>query len=117
MSSPDASSAMLIALTVGPTAAPEDLGIAGGGVQAGRLTAVVSDDKAGVRGRLDLSGAQWKRSSQPGVPGAGQLEIAVVDGYIAMRNSADPDGTVLVFTPAEWDAFVRGAGDGELDEP
>jgi hypothetical protein len=34
-----------------------------------------------------------------------------------MRNSADPDGPVLLFTPAEWEAFVLGARDGEFDEP
>lgn len=78
---------------------------------------MATDDKAGVRGRLDLSRAQWQRSSRTGDPDEGHLEIAFVDGYIAMRNSADPDGTVLVFTPAEWDAFVRGAKDGEFDEP
>ncbi|MQA14005.1 MAG: DUF397 domain-containing protein [Pseudonocardiaceae bacterium] len=78
---------------------------------------MATDDKAGVRGRLDLSRAQWRRGSQTGDPGAGHLEIAFVDGYIAMRNSADPDGAVLVFTPAEWDAFVLGAEDGEFDEP
>jgi hypothetical protein len=78
---------------------------------------VATDDKAGVRGRLDLSRARWQRSSQAGDPSAGHLEIAFMEGYIAMRNSADPDGSVLVFTPAEWDAFVRGAKDGEFDEP
>lgn len=77
---------------------------------------MATDDKAEVRRRPDLSRAQWQRSNR-GDPDAGQLEIAFVDGYIAMRNSADPDGTVLVFTPAEWDAFVRGAKDGEFDEP
>lgn len=81
------------------------------------MIAMATDDKAEVRGRLDLSRARWKRTSRTGDPDAGQLEIAFVDGYIAMRNSADPDGTVLVFTPAEWDAFVRGAKDGEFDEP
>lgn len=78
---------------------------------------MATDDKAEVRGRLDLSRAQWRRGSQTGDPGTGHLEIAFVDGYIAMRNSADPDGSVLVFTPAEWDAFVLGAKDGEFDEP
>jgi hypothetical protein len=34
-----------------------------------------------------------------------------------MRNSAHPEGPVLVFTPAEWDAFILGAKDGEFDEP
>lgn len=78
---------------------------------------MVADDKTEVRGRLDLSGARWHRSSQATDPNTGHLEIAFVDEHIAMRSSAELDGPVLVFTPAEWDAFVRGARDGEFDEP
>lgn len=73
------------------------------------------DDKAHIRHELDFSTAEWITSTEdddePGV------EIAFVDGYIGMRNGADPDGPVLVFTPEEWDAFVAGAKDGEFDEP
>ncbi len=32
-----------------------------------------------------------------------------------MRDSKDPDGPVLAFTPAEWEAFVLGVKDGEFD--
>ncbi|MGH3469264.1 MAG: DUF397 domain-containing protein, partial [Thermocrispum sp.] len=54
-------------------------------------------------------------------PGAGaglDVELAFVphtDGltYVAMRQG----GTTLVFTPTEWDAFVKGAKDGEFDQP
>jgi hypothetical protein len=38
-----------------------------------------------------------------------------VDNLIGMRNAEDPDGDVLIFTEAEWDAFVLGAKDGEFD--
>lgn len=73
------------------------------------------DDKAHIRHELDFADAEWITSTEdddePGV------EIAFVDGYIGMRNGADPDGPVLVFTPEEWDAFVAGAKDGEFDEP
>jgi hypothetical protein len=34
-----------------------------------------------------------------------------------MRKSTEPDGTVLVFTPSEWDAFVKGVRDGEFNLP
>lgn len=78
---------------------------------------MATDDKADVRGKLDLSGARWQRSSQDAGPGAGHLEIAFVEGHIAMRNSSEPDGPVLIFTPAEWDAFVLGTRDGEFDAP
>ena len=34
-----------------------------------------------------------------------------------MRNSRDPGGPALVFTRAEWDAFLAGARDGEFGRP
>jgi hypothetical protein len=36
-------------------------------------------------------------------------------GEILVRNSSDPDGEVLRFTPAEWDAFTGGVRLGEFD--
>ncbi len=32
-----------------------------------------------------------------------------------MRDAKKPDGPVLAFTPAEWEAFVLGVKDGEFD--
>ncbi|MER5866744.1 DUF397 domain-containing protein [Kitasatospora sp. NPDC002040] len=60
---------------------------------------------------LDLTGAEWLSSSQ----GGGEVQIAFVGEYIAMRDGREPEGPVLVFTPAEWRAFVLGARDGEFD--
>lgn len=37
------------------------------------------------------------------------------DGWRAVRDSKDPDGPVLLFTPAEWEAFVAGVKAGEFD--
>ena len=34
---------------------------------------------------------------------------------ILVRDSKDPDGPVLRFTAAEWQAFIAGAKDGEFD--
>jgi hypothetical protein len=89
--------------------------------------AAIYDDKAHVRGKLDLSNAEWQRAAPPDADPDGEwVEIAFVefggpegDGktYIAMRNSAHPEGPILTFTEAEWDAFVAGARDGEFDEP
>ncbi|MEU6284529.1 DUF397 domain-containing protein [Streptomyces sp. NPDC047028] len=60
---------------------------------------------------LDLSGAEWQSSSR----GLGDVQIAFVEGFIAMRNSGSPDSPSIVFTPAEWGAFVSGAREGEFD--
>jgi hypothetical protein len=38
-----------------------------------------------------------------------------VDGSVLMRNSREPEGAVLRFTPAEWDAFTGGVRNGEFD--
>lgn len=61
--------------------------------------------------QLDLTDAAWQSSNE----GSGDVQIAFVDGYIAMRDGRDPDGPALIFTPAEWRAFVLGARDGEFD--
>lgn len=60
---------------------------------------------------LDLTAAQWRSSSQ----GVGDVEIAFVEGYIAMRHGRRPQDPALIFSPAEWRAFVIGARDGEFD--
>lgn len=65
--------------------------------------------------RVDLSGAQWRKTSQNGPGSEHSVEVAFVEGAVAVRDSKDPAGTVLVFTPQEWDAFVAGAKDGEFD--
>jgi hypothetical protein len=65
--------------------------------------------------RVDLSRAVWRRSSTSGPDCDNCVEIAFVDEAIAIRDSRHPEGPVLLFTQAEWDAFVGGAKDGEFD--
>jgi hypothetical protein len=36
-------------------------------------------------------------------------------GDVRVRDSKDPNGPMLTFTPAEWTAFTRGAKAGEFD--
>ena len=65
--------------------------------------------------RVDLTRAVWRKSTRSGPNCDNCVEVAFVDGAIAVRDSKDPEGPVLIFTPAEWDAFVGGAKDGEFD--
>jgi Domain of unknown function (DUF397) len=65
--------------------------------------------------KVDLSGAIWQKSSRSGPFTDNCVEVAFVGEIIAVRDSKDADGAVLLFTPAEWDAFVDGAKDGEFD--
>ena len=37
------------------------------------------------------------------------------DDTVLVKDSKDPDGPVLVFNHAEWEAFLAGAKDGEFD--
>ncbi|GAA1281492.1 DUF397 domain-containing protein [Saccharothrix xinjiangensis] len=82
-------------------------------------SAPIYDDKAHVRDHLDLSSATWTRHDEGAEDETEHVEVAFVehtDGvtYTAMRNSAHPDGPVLVFLPAEWEAFVAGVRAGEF---
>lgn len=44
------------------------------------------------------------------------VEVAVPkDGTIKVRDSKNPNGAILSFTKAEWDAFVGGIKQGEFD--
>jgi hypothetical protein len=65
--------------------------------------------------RVNLANAIWRRSTRSGPYSDNCVEVAFVDGAIAMRDSKNPSGSVLIFTPSEWDAFVEGAKDGEFD--
>jgi hypothetical protein len=62
--------------------------------------------------------ATWIKSSYSGPTGGNCVEVAfLADGDVAVRNSRDLDGPALVFTRAEWDAFLGGARDGEFGVP
>jgi hypothetical protein len=65
--------------------------------------------------RVDLERAVWRKSTRSGPWTDNCVEVAFVDGAIAVRDSKNPTGPVLLFTPSEWDAFVEGAKDGEFD--
>ena len=55
-----------------------------------------------------LVGAQWRKSSRSGKLG-NCVEVAMLrSGEVAVRNSRHPTGPALVFTPAEWSAFLDG---------
>lgn len=61
--------------------------------------------------------APWVKSSYSNWQGQ-CVEVAFLSGgEVAVRNSRHPDDAILVFTAAEWDAFLRGAHDGEFGSP
>lgn len=65
---------------------------------------------------LDLTNAKWRKSRRSnGNGGNNCVEVAFVDDGVAVRDSKDKAGPALIFTGAEWDAFVGGVRDGEFD--
>lgn len=52
---------------------------------------------------LDATPA-WRKSSHSGDQGA-CVEMAPIDTGVAVRDSKDPAGPVLLFSPAAWAAF------------
>ena len=63
-----------------------------------------------------LNGAVWKKGSRSnGNGGNNCVEVAFVDAGVAVRDSKNRQGPALMFTQAEWTAFVDSAKDGEFD--
>ncbi|MEV7968484.1 DUF397 domain-containing protein [Sphaerisporangium sp. NPDC088356] len=71
---------------------------------------------------------QWRKSSFSGNNGGNCVEVAELSGrtdelghdfghadVIAVRDSKDPDGPKLFFTPAEWDVFLDGVKASEFE--
>ncbi|MEU2030274.1 DUF397 domain-containing protein [Nocardia amamiensis] len=67
--------------------------------------------------KINLAGAEWFKSSRSQADRE-CVEVAFLEGgHVGVRDSKNPTGPALVFTPGEWDAFVAGASDGEFDRP
>lgn len=60
-----------------------------------------------------LTRGVWRKSSHTGSSCVEAMITAA--GDIAVRNSRHPDGSVLVYRPDEWTAFIAGAKEGEFD--
>jgi hypothetical protein len=55
---------------------------------------------------MDLTSALWGKSSYSSNAG-NCVEVAVnLPGVVAVRDSKDPAGPALTFTPAAWHAFT-----------
>ncbi|GAA2709278.1 MULTISPECIES: DUF397 domain-containing protein [Actinoplanes] len=64
---------------------------------------------------MDLSRAAWRKSTRSGSSGNCVEVAGNLPGVVAVRDSKDPSGPALLFTPAEWDAFLEGTKAGEFD--
>ena len=57
--------------------------------------------------------ATWRKSSYSS-GGANCLEVAT-GRLVGVRDSKDPDGPALAFTPSQWRSFTRGVVNGRFD--
>lgn len=60
--------------------------------------------------------AQWRKSSYSGDNGGNCVEVARnLPAIVAVRDSKDPAGGFLAFSPGEWNALIRRIKSGEFD--
>jgi hypothetical protein len=65
--------------------------------------------------RLDTSTPAWRKSRFCNGAAACVEFTHLADGNVAVRDSKQQDGPVLVFTSGEWAAFTEGVRAGEFD--
>ena len=58
---------------------------------------------------------QFRKSSFSVVQGPWCVEVSISTTEVAVRNSKDPTGPILSFSPEEWKAFVAGVKICEFD--
>jgi Domain of unknown function (DUF397) len=64
----------------------------------------------------DAPPARWHKSSHSSANGQ-CVEVAPVAGAVAVRDSKNPAGPVLIFTRQAWAAFVEDVKRGPEREP
>lgn len=59
------------------------------------------------RSQQQRTQATWFKSSHSGTNGGDCVEVAMPPGTVQVRDSKDPHGPRLTFTPQGWAAFVE----------
>lgn len=67
-----------------------------------------------MRRTTDLAQAQWRKSSRSNYFGDCVEVAASLPGVVAVRDSKDHGGPVLVFPDAAWNSFIAQIKDGEI---
>ena len=58
--------------------------------------------------------AAWRKSSRSSGQGACVEVAGNLPGFVAVRDSKDPDGPALVLTPEQWQEFTAGIKEGSF---
>ncbi|TDD80788.1 DUF397 domain-containing protein [Actinomadura rubrisoli] len=56
---------------------------------------------------MDLSQAVWRKASRSTVEGDNCVEVASVPSAVALRDSKDPDGPMIVVSRREFQGFAE----------
>lgn len=67
-----------------------------------------------TRPTAELASAAWFKSTYS-APNNDCVEVADLDGAVAVRDSKDPAAGALAFSPAAFAAFVRDVRGGRFD--
>nr|WP_041261728.1 DUF397 domain-containing protein [Pseudofrankia inefficax] len=68
-------------------------------------------------GATDSAAWAWRRASFCGPEANACVDVAFGPAAVAVRDSKDPSGPVLLFTTAEWAGFLSGVHNGEFELP
>lgn len=66
----------------------------------------------------EMAGIRWHVSTRSAGNGGQCVEAGSLSdgsGRVAVRHSHHPEGVTVVYTRAEWDAFLASLKDGEFD--
>ncbi|HXD26401.1 MAG TPA: DUF397 domain-containing protein [Propionibacteriaceae bacterium] len=66
-------------------------------------------------GASELARASWRKSSRSGSSANCVETCRLTDGLVAVRDSKNQAGTVLILAPGAWETFTRGVRDGQFD--
>lgn len=72
----------------------------------------------GVATAEELAHVAWRVSTRTGSGSGNCVEAGPLtdgSGRVAVRHSKNSGGSVIVYSQAEWRAFIAGAKDGEFD--
>ncbi|WP_326637901.1 DUF397 domain-containing protein [Streptosporangium sp. NBC_01755] len=65
---------------------------------------------------MDLTGAEWRKSSRSSTNGGNCVEVASnLPGVIAVRDSKNPNGSALIFSRSEWGMFLKEIKEGGFE--
>jgi hypothetical protein len=64
--------------------------------------------------KIDRDALAWRVATRSGAGNC--VEVAKASDLIAVRHSRNPDGEIIFYTKAEFEAFLDGAKKGEFDD-